>query len=191
MAVDKFLKRIISPNMDGDIKTLHEYTHGLTSDPLLLMGIVLSAVIHDVDHAGISNMQLATEQPHLATKYHNKSIAEQNSLDIAWDVLMGPDFGLLRRTMFASRADMLRFRQVIVNIVLATDIFDKEMNDLRKSRWNKAFEESGGSTNNDLRATIVIEQYVSLSNEIWLVPLQERSHIHVGIICAVSFRHRT
>ena len=30
MAVDKFLKRIMSPNMDGDIRTLHEYTHGLT-----------------------------------------------------------------------------------------------------------------------------------------------------------------
>ena len=50
---------------------------------------------------------------------------------------------------------MLRFRQVVVNIVLATDIFDKELNDLRKSRWTKAFSEE--ANNKHLRATIVIE----------------------------------
>jgi hypothetical protein len=45
---------------------------------------------------------------------------------------MSEEFEELRATLFC-RADLLRFRQVIVNIVLATDIFDKELNDLRKS----------------------------------------------------------
>ena len=81
MCVDKFLKRIVSPNLDGDIKSIHEYTHGLTSDPLLLMGIVLSAVIHDVDHRGISNTRLAEEEKQMAEVYNNKSIAEQHSLE--------------------------------------------------------------------------------------------------------------
>jgi hypothetical protein len=164
MATNKFLNRILSPNMDGDIKTLHEYTHGLTSDPLLLMGIILSSVIHDVDHRGVSNMQMAKEEPEMAELYQNKSIAEQNSLDIAWDILMRPEFGLLRRAMFNDRKDMLRFRQVIVTVVLATDIFDKELNDLRKARWNKAFSEGVGSTDNNLRATIVIEHVIQASD---------------------------
>eukprot|EP00977_Amphora_coffeiformis_P006884 scaffold1506_cov179-Amphora_coffeaeformis.AAC.21 len=163
MSVDKFLKRIVSPNMDGDIKSLHEYTHGLTSDPLLHMAIVLSAVIHDVDHYGISNVQLAKEEPQMSQAYRGQSVAEQNSLDLSWTVFMGPEFRLLRRAMFVDRSAMLRFRQVVVNIVLATDIFDKDLNALRKKRWDKAFSETGAVDNN-LRATIVMEHIIQASD---------------------------
>jgi 3'5'-cyclic nucleotide phosphodiesterase len=51
LATAKFLNRIL--DSDGDSRTLHEYTHGLTSDPLMLMAIILSAVIHDADHQGV------------------------------------------------------------------------------------------------------------------------------------------
>lgn len=103
----------------------------------------------------------------MAQTYHDKSIAEQNSCDIAWDLLMRHDFEDLRTALFTDREDMLRFRQVLVNIVLATDIFDKELNDLRKRRWQKAFETSssnGAATNNDLRATIVMEHIIQASD---------------------------
>ena len=103
----------------------------------------------------------------MAQTYHDKSIAEQNSCDIAWDLLMLHDFEDLRTALFTDREDMLRFRQVLVNIVLATDIFDKELNDLRKRRWQKAFETSssnGAATNNDLRATIVMEHIIQASD---------------------------
>ena len=36
-------------------------------------------------------------------------------------------FTELRRCIFGTKAELLRFRQIIVNIVLATDIFDKEL----------------------------------------------------------------
>lgn len=122
------LNRIVSPNMEkGDHKSLHEYTHGLTSDPLVLMAIVWSGLIHDVDHRGVSNMQLAKEEPQMAQAYNNKSVAEQNSLDIAWDLLMKAEFHELRRTMFADREEMLRFRQIIVNIVLVRCDTDKRL----------------------------------------------------------------
>ena len=165
MSTDKFLKRIVSPDMEkSDQKSLHEYTHGLTSDPLVLMAIVWSALIHDVDHRGVSNMQLATEEPQMAETYRNKSIAEQNSLDVCWDLLMKHDFADLRQAMFTDRGDMLRFRQVIVNMVLATDIFDKELNGLRKQRWQKAFETTEGTSNVNLRATIVMEHIIQASD---------------------------
>jgi len=52
-----------------------------------------------------------------------------------------------------------------VNVVLATDIFDKELNDLRKSRWNKAFSaEQEDEEFNNLRATIVIEHIIQASD---------------------------
>jgi hypothetical protein len=57
-------------------------------------------------------------------------------------------------------------------VVLATDIFDKELNDLRKKRWQQAFseeeeEEDEGkeqSVDSDLRATIVIEHIIQASD---------------------------
>ena len=62
MSVDKLLKRIVTPDIhlevdDEDAKEaqrkavmmgLHDYTHGITSDPLTQFGVVLSALIHDV-----------------------------------------------------------------------------------------------------------------------------------------------
>jgi hypothetical protein len=115
MAVDKFLHRIVQPNVEeGDQKPLHEYTHGLTSDPLVLTAIVWSALIHDVDHRGVSNMQLAKEEPQMADAYNSKSIAEQSSLDISWELFMSPEYGDLRMAVFTDRTELLRFRQLIV-----------------------------------------------------------------------------
>lgn len=119
-------------------------------------------------------MQMAKEDEQMAQMYSNKSIAEQNSLDLAWNLLMQDKYAKLRASLFVNRAEMMRFRQVVVNVVLATDIFDKELNDLRKSRWQRAFNYSGGGDkavhhqqdehHNDLRATIVIEHIIQASD---------------------------
>lgn len=52
MATNKFLTRIVKPDIavdeGGDVAgALHGYTHGINSDPLTLMAIVFSALIHD------------------------------------------------------------------------------------------------------------------------------------------------
>ena len=59
-------------------------------------------------------MQLGKEQPDMAIKYKNKSLAEQNSLDMSWEILMKPQFADLRRTMFANVREAKRFRQLVV-----------------------------------------------------------------------------
>ena len=52
-----------------------------------------------------------------------------------------------------------------MNVVLATDIFDPELNDLRKKRWNQAFSECGPSAEaNNARATVVIEHIMQASD---------------------------
>ncbi|CAB9496686.1 Receptor-type guanylate cyclase gcy [Seminavis robusta] len=178
MAANKFLKRVVKPG-EGTFEgahdaremasQLHDYTHGIHSDPITLFAIVFSALIHDVDHMGVSNAQLEKENEDLAILYKHKSIAEQNSLDVAWDHLMSDKFEKLRNYIFATPSDLARFREVVVNVVLATDIFDKELNDLRKTRWNKAFSEDSESSlskvqKNGLRATIVIEHIMQASD---------------------------
>jgi 3'5'-cyclic nucleotide phosphodiesterase len=179
LSVTKLLKRIVSPEQSAaDIERLeakeetalksqlHASTYGISSDPLAQFAIVFSALIHDVDHRGCSNAQLGKEEVGLAVRYRNKSIAEQNSLDLAWTLLMSQQFDKLRKSIFASEEDLLRFRQIIVNSVLATDIFDKELNDLRKLRWTKAFSGTSGDDERDLdrKATIVIEHIIQASD---------------------------
>ena len=177
MSVNKLVKRIVAPDLsaadieiaqDGEgllASHLHDFTHGINSDPMALFAIAFSALIHDVDHRGISNIQLAKEEPTMAELYRNKSLAEQNSVDVAWDLLMLDQFDKLRRCVFCSQAELMRFRQLIVNIVLATDIFDKELNDLRRNRWDRAFSAAQpGQDVSDLRATIVIEHIIQASD---------------------------
>lgn len=147
MSVHKMLNRIVSPedvNYVGKAKNVaaeqHKHTFGITSDPLTHFAIVFSALVHDVDHTGVSNGQRAKEDPDLADKYKNQSLAEQNSVDLAWASLMKPCYQDLRDCLFGDEVEFSRFRQLVVNVVLATDIFDKQLKEIRNRRWNNAFD---------------------------------------------------
>lgn len=174
MSVHKLMKRVVSDGTDeltagGNTDEIqHAATYGiLTSDPLTLFAIVFSGLIHDVDHRGVSNMQLSKEQPELAEHYRQKCIAEQNSFDISWDLLMSESFDALRQAIFPAVNDLMRFRQVVVNTVLATDIFDKEMGDMRKARWDRVFgtsDENLSDIAKNTRATIVLEHIIQASD---------------------------
>lgn len=175
MSVSKLLSRIVAPQTDksediGDEKeqqaALHDHTYGITSDPLTQFSVVLSALIHDIDHRGVPNFLLIKEEKILAEAYQGKSVAEQNSVDIAWNTLMSPDFGELRSCIFGDISELRRFRQLLVNSVIATDIFDKELGVLRKSRWEKAFREGADGSRTDInrKATIVIEHLIQASD---------------------------
>ena len=85
MSVCKLMSRIVAPDVDDmENKSLHDHTYGITSDPLTRFAVVFSALIHDADHTGVSNAQLVKEKTQLAIDYKNKSVAEQNSVDLAW-----------------------------------------------------------------------------------------------------------
>jgi len=171
MSVVKLLSRIVAPNIhieEDDIEAaLHDKTYGITSDPLTQFAVVLSALIHDVDHPGVPNSQLTKEKTRLAELYRDKSVAEQNSVDLAWTLLMEGNFKNLRKTIYHSEAEFKRFRALLVNTVLATDIMDKELGALRKARWNKAFNEEvveDQMTAVNRKATIVIEHIIQASD---------------------------
>jgi len=171
MSVLKLLSRIIAPaDLKNDTdKTLHDHTYGITSDPMTQFAVVLSALIHDADHPGVPNTQLIKENASIATVYKNKSIAEQNSVDLAWDLLMDEAYADLRRAIYVTEEDFLRFRQLVVNIVLATDIMDKDLKQLRNGRWNKAFSNEvllneSPEIQVNRKATIVMEHLIQASD---------------------------
>ncbi|KAG7365344.1 adenylate/guanylate cyclase [Nitzschia inconspicua] len=178
MSAHKLMKRVVTDgtySKEGIKPTLDQEkrdTYGiLTSDPLTLFAVIFSALIHDVDHPGVSNVQLATEKREVAEHYRNKSIAEQKSFDISWQLLMGDEFNALRRAIFPRKVDMCRFRQIAANIVLATDIFDKEMGEMRRDRWEKGFGKNvskicvgDDDKIQNIRATIVLEHIIQASD---------------------------
>ncbi|EEC45650.1 predicted protein, partial [Phaeodactylum tricornutum CCAP 1055/1] len=144
MSVTKLLSRIVAPSdvLDGLsnnggsgrgrnrlASNLHDHTYGITSDPLTQFACVFSALIHD-----------------------NKSVAEQNSIDLAWDLLIDDSYAELRNTIYATQEEQLRFRQLVVNSVMATDIMDKDLKGLRNARWENR------------KATIVIEHLIQASD---------------------------
>jgi hypothetical protein len=177
MTANKLLSRIVAPDLTTEelemmkkgrdelmAHHIHNFTHGINSDPMAIFAITFSALIHDVDHQGISNVQLAKEEPAMGERYRHKSLAEQNSLDVAWDILMMTQFDELRKCIFGTEVELRRFRQLVVNVVLATDIFDKELNDSRKNRWERAFSDNPDENVDDLQATIVIEHIIQASD---------------------------
>jgi 3'5'-cyclic nucleotide phosphodiesterase/Adenylate and Guanylate cyclase catalytic domain len=110
---------------------------GYVMDPLTEFGIIFSALIHDADHFGLSNQQLIQGGNPIAIYYDGRSVAENNSIEISWKLFIQTKFDDLRCCLFISDDAMEQFRQLIVDCVLATDIFDKDLNNARKSRWEK------------------------------------------------------
>jgi hypothetical protein len=124
---------------------------------------------HDADHPGIPNSALAEENPVMAETYKNKSVAEQNSVDLCWDLFMSDKYSNLRNCICADTKELSHFRQLMVNMVLATDVMDKELGALRKARWNKAFSNEkedviSQEEDRNRKATIVIEHLIQASD---------------------------
>lgn len=117
-----------------------EAAQTLAGDTLAHFALVFSALIHDVDHVGVPNFVLAKEKPDAAAKYQNRSIAEQTSVDVAWDLLEQDEFQDLKECLMPTVRDHQRFRSMVVNIVMATDAFDKTLRDFHNQKWTKAFE---------------------------------------------------
>jgi hypothetical protein len=124
MSANKLLQRIIfRPNAEKkSSKGAHNYTYGLGSDPLTQFAIVFSAIVHDLDHSGVSNSQLTKEKNRLAVMYGGKSVAEQNSVDLAFEVLTSQSYSELVSCICANEKEYIRFRQLVINCVMATDM---------------------------------------------------------------------
>jgi class 3 adenylate cyclase len=179
-SVTKLLSRVVTPNTidfqemrcarKSEPEAMHNFTYGITSDPLTQFAVVLSALVHDMDHPGVPNTQLIKEGTDIAKTYKNKSVAEQNSVNLAWDLLMEPTYEDLRRCIYSTEEELGRFRQLIINAVMATDVMDKELGALRKKRWDLAFKtgsEGRPYSSPDMgnrKATIVIEHMIQASD---------------------------
>jgi hypothetical protein len=172
MSTVKLLQRVATRDVrKKDIsnqKEYHDYTFGISTDPLTKFAIVFSALIHDLDHDGVSNLQLVREQHPIAVSYDGLSPMEQHSFNLAFELLMADNYSDLRTLLYDTQEEFNRFRQLCINCVIATDIFDKDLKAFREERWNSVFaSESSTLTDEEAwhcKATITIEYIIQASD---------------------------
>lgn len=160
MSTKKLLGRLLTKSSSESSRDIHVKTFGISSDPLAQLAVVFAALINDVDHQGIPNSQHVRENSYLADKFKNRCISEQHALDKCWNHFMQPEFDELRATICSDAKELKRFRQIIVNCILATDIEDDKLVHFRKKRWDKAFVSGRmveSPENRNRRATIMLE----------------------------------
>jgi len=163
MSVMKLMSRVVASEEDSANRT---FINGIASDAKMQLGIIFSALIHDVDHQGVPNTQLAKENPEFAAKFNHKSIAENNSIAVAWELFMRPEFSDFRTCIAPTEPELQQFRDTVVNVTLATDIVDEELKADRNARWAHAFSESAaaGEKGDELKVRIVLEHLIQASD---------------------------
>jgi 3'5'-cyclic nucleotide phosphodiesterase len=84
---------------------------------------------------------------------------------VSWDLLMQPKYEQLRRAIYNSDAERERFLQLVINCVMATDIVNPQLKELRNGRWDKAFKSKSKDEDDvNRKATIVIEHLIQASD---------------------------
>jgi hypothetical protein len=171
LAVVKLLGRIVSPEGVSEGEQKHDHTFGITSDPMVSFATAFATIIHDVGHPGVPNNVLVSEGSETAIRYQDRSISEQNSVDLAFDVLLKEKFTALREAIYQTPEELKRFRKLVVHNVMATDLWDAELTKMRNERWNKAFSDAAAATQSsptkeysDRKASIVLEHLITASD---------------------------
>ena len=169
LATNKLMDRIYN---QSKIKPsdLHEMTYGISSDPLTRFTMLLASLIHDVGHTGLPNAVLVKEEARIALLYDNESVAEQHSLALAWKTLMKPRYEKLRSCIYEDNVERKRFRSILVNAVMATDISNREVLQMRTEKWTRVFPLSHDETLRESkgrmheRATALLETIIQVAN---------------------------
>jgi hypothetical protein len=156
LSTNKLVDMMISGENAG--KSYHKggkpfITYGLRNDSLALLSLLTAALVHDVEHQGIPNRQLALEDDRLAVLYNDQSMAENWSLYVAFSEFLQDEFQPLRETLLPKAEDYRLFRKHIINLVLSTDIASPERTQISKSKWKEAFGDPFETVERKLRAS--------------------------------------
>ena len=87
--------------------------------PQQLFGVMISAVVHDVDHPGNTNVFEINSQSYLALVYNDQSVLENHHCSTAFQLMRGASTDILGGLSTAVSAEL---RKTIVSCVMATDM---------------------------------------------------------------------
>ncbi|KAF5839155.1 hypothetical protein DUNSADRAFT_1468 [Dunaliella salina] len=106
------------------LQTLHVIMHRGAmvpqfADRLSVMAALLAAIMHDVEHMGLTNDFLINSSSALAIRYNDRAPLENHHLASGFTVLNTPDHNFLSSLPIA---DYGRLRKIVIDLVLATDM---------------------------------------------------------------------
>ena len=83
MNMYKLLSRMMGEKVDLTMpdSTGKSQAYGIKTDALTQFACMFAALLHDADHDGIPNTQVAKEHPELDQHYKGHALAEQNRYD--------------------------------------------------------------------------------------------------------------
>eukprot|EP00193_Tetraselmis_chui_P014243 CAMPEP_0177786132 /NCGR_PEP_ID=MMETSP0491_2-20121128/20751_1 /TAXON_ID=63592 /ORGANISM="Tetraselmis chuii, Strain PLY429" /LENGTH=1294 /DNA_ID=CAMNT_0019307305 /DNA_START=95 /DNA_END=3979 /DNA_ORIENTATION=+ len=87
------------------------------------LAIILAACIHDAGHPGVDNNFMIREEEQLARSFNDQHVLEMHSLHVCLEAIRGnEDFNFLDGSALSGKAAWQKFKSVLINIVLATDM---------------------------------------------------------------------
>lgn len=86
---------------------------------LEILSALFAAVIHDVDHPGVTNPYLINTNADLALMYNDESVLENHHLAVAFKLLQGNNCDIFVNLPLRTRQ---RMRKMVIDMVLATDM---------------------------------------------------------------------
>lgn len=110
-------------------------------DEVEKLAILYAALIHDVEHMGVTNMALINKRHELAKKYHHQSVAEMNSLSIGLGLLERKEYNLISTL---SQENHRKFTDFVIDLVLCTDIADMYKKQMLYLRLRDQYDEETG-----------------------------------------------
>lgn len=109
-------------------------------DPFLCISFLVAALIHDVGHEGVTNVFLVKESHPAAITFNDQSVAEMNSLKIFFDSLSEYNF-----FVNMDSATFQRFRSLVIELVLCTDIADADRRIVAEQKFILASKDENGN----------------------------------------------
>ena len=136
--------------------------------------------------------------------YHGKSPAENHSINLAWTTLMHSQYKDLVKCICPTASEKERLKKLVINAVLATDVFDPDLKDSRNARWEQVFgDRSAGKSDtatagnlsvdepenaDSLKVIIVLEHLIQASD---VAHTMQHWHVYIKWVSTFGILHCT
>ena len=132
-------------------KMIDQSENGFNLDPLPEFAAIFAALIHELDHPGITNQELMdNKDDNASTKieddYKGKSITQFHAFHLAWIIFLDDTYTELRHALCPTDDTLAKFRTLTLDCVVSTDVMNPILSAARKRRWQKAFDTSANSS---------------------------------------------
>jgi hypothetical protein len=86
---------------------------------------LFAAIIHDYEHPGVNNQFLVRSLSTRSLLFNNAHVNEQHHVSAAYQVMLKPDCNFMENS-FSNNNEFVEFRQLVIDLVIGTDMEDNK-----------------------------------------------------------------